>query len=297
MNQQRNFGYVFFYVVAGLFAVASGLFFWAANTQKAAQAAAQQPPTQRIVSKAIQDIREGDVVLTRDETGQITDYRRVVQTYERMSDHLRVLWFEDEQGERQKIETTNEHPFWIENKQQWLEAVDIEVGDTVTSPKGEIQTVVKSTYESHPEGVPVYNFEVEGFHTYFVHAKGTRAPPIWTHNMCAPKGLPAVKKAINSGIVHAGDQAVTKGIVDAAGRSGVIAELKELSKSITRNGFPSGTLPDPGKATSAISRADSVLVPFRDGAAVFEVGKNGTARLRTLLNAAELADAIKRLGL
>jgi hypothetical protein len=59
-------------------------------------------------------------------------------------------------------------------------------------------------------------------------------------------------------------------------------------------GFPAGTIPDPGKI---ISRADSVLVPFRNGAAVYEASKNGTARLQTVLSAAEFTAAKAKQGL
>jgi hypothetical protein len=112
----------------------------------------------------------------------------------------------------------------------------------------------------------------------------------------APKGivLPAVKKAVNSGIQHAGDQAVAKGLVGAAERATAIDELKVISDVISKTGFPVGTIPDPGKI---ISRADSVLVPFRNGAAVYEVSKNGTARLQTVLSAAEFGAAKAKQGL
>ena len=30
--------------------------------------------------------------------------------------------------------------------------------------------------------MPVYNFEVEGYHSYFVAARGTRGPPVLVHN-------------------------------------------------------------------------------------------------------------------
>jgi hypothetical protein len=54
--------------------------------------------------------------------------------------------------------------------------------------------------------------------------------------------------------------------------------LKTLGKSFKANGLPPGTIPDP-------KRADSVLVPFGNGFAVYEIMKNGTAVLRTVLGA------------
>jgi hypothetical protein len=53
--------------------------------------------------------------------------------------------------------------------------------------------------------------------------------------------------------------------------------LQDLGKSIQRDGFPEGTIPDtnPGR----------VLVPFgNDGYAAYQIKKNGNAILKTVLN-------------
>jgi hypothetical protein len=42
--------------------------------------------------------------------------------------------------------------------------------------------VTSNAREEHPEGITVYNVEVEGTHTYFVRAAGSDAEPIWVHN-------------------------------------------------------------------------------------------------------------------
>ena len=46
---------------------------------------------------------------------------------------------------------------------------------------GPVLIVQSITPQSHPEGVPVYNFEVEDDHTYFV---GTANGGTWVHNDC-----------------------------------------------------------------------------------------------------------------
>jgi len=43
---------------------------------------------------------------------------------------------------------------------------------------------VASAGEYHPEGVKVYNFEVEGDHTYFVEDGTGSQTAIWVHNKC-----------------------------------------------------------------------------------------------------------------
>jgi hypothetical protein len=90
-----------------------------------------------------------------------------------------------------------------------------------------------------------------------------------------PSSLPKVAKAVNSNLPHAAAQAAERGVFDSAGAAA--DALRDLSKSITQNGFPVGTLPD-------TAYADRVLVPIgNNGLAVYQVGANGTAILKTVL--------------
>jgi hypothetical protein len=53
--------------------------------------------------------------------------------------------------------------------------------------------------------------------------------------------------------------------------------LRDLSREITKSGLPEGTIRD-------TAHADRVLVPLKQGAyAVYQVAKNGTAKLTTVL--------------
>ncbi len=90
--------------------------------------------------------------------------------------------------------------------------------------------------------------------------------------------IPGLKviKAVNSDIVHAAERAVERGVFPDI-QSAKIA-LRDLGKKIRTDGLPAGTIADP-------KRADSVLVPFGSGWAVYEIRKNGTAILRTVLGA------------
>jgi hypothetical protein len=88
------------------------------------------------------------------------------------------------------------------------------------------------------------------------------------------KELPQVNKAVNSDIQHAADRAVERGVFPD--KKSAADALRALSKQITKDGLPDGTVIDP-------KRADSVLVPFGKGQAVYEITKKGTAVLRTVL--------------
>ena len=54
----------------------------------------------------------------------------------------------------------------------------------VDQPDGTNATVVSTAYEAHPAGITVYNFEVEGDHTYFVEDGQGRKTALWVHNRC-----------------------------------------------------------------------------------------------------------------
>ena len=134
--------------------------------------------------KNIEDVRVGDLVLTKDqydENGALV-LRPVRQVFRRTSDHLRVLDIEGDNGNVETLSTTDEHPFWAEGR-GWTLAGDLRPGDRVQESDGTWQSVLGSTRIERPEGVAVYNFEVEGEHTYFVaDAETSFSDPVWVHN-------------------------------------------------------------------------------------------------------------------
>jgi hypothetical protein len=180
-----------------MFVLLGGLCFWNGFSghepkNASAPATADTTPRPQYITKDIADIREGDIVLARDEFGNDLGLKRVVEVYGRTSDHLRILTFRAADGTEQTLKTTDEHPLWIEGHKSFVEAKDLAIGDKVSGPNGETQWLASTTYEPHPEGIPVYNFQVEDYHTYFVAEHGARAPPVLVHNADyvpdAPKG-------------------------------------------------------------------------------------------------------------
>ena len=59
----------------------------------------------RYVTKSIEDIREGDLVLSRDEHGTDMGLRPVTHVFKRTTDHLRILTFVSADGAEQTLET------------------------------------------------------------------------------------------------------------------------------------------------------------------------------------------------
>jgi RHS repeat-associated protein len=93
-----------------------------------------------------------------------------------------------------------------------------------------------------------------------------------------PLGLACVcppKKVSNSNLPHAIERSVERGVYPDA-RTASDA-LKELGKQIEKNGWPAGTIRD-------TANADRVLVPAgNNGMVVYQVAKNGTAKIKTVL--------------
>jgi hypothetical protein len=77
-----------------------------------------------------------------------------------------------------EIRTTSTHPFWIEEI-GWVSAGKLVRGDKVKLSTDKWADVTALCIEELEEPVKVYNFEVEGLHTYFVTSKG-----VLVHNVC-----------------------------------------------------------------------------------------------------------------
>ena len=74
------------------------------------------------------------------------------------------------------ISVTPDHEFWVVDK-GWVKAEDLVVGSLLTTEDGRVVDVDGITKR---EGdFQVYNFEVEGFHTYFISELG-----VLVHNAC-----------------------------------------------------------------------------------------------------------------
>lgn len=121
--------------------------------------------------KNIEDIKVGDRVLSKnDETGEQA-YKSVTHLYRDEKDIIYELSVGD-----QVIETTDNHPFWVEGK-GWVLAADLQVGDKLQRSNGNNLMIDSIKIVQHDKKVQVYNFTVADFHTYFVSGWG-----VWVHN-------------------------------------------------------------------------------------------------------------------
>jgi hypothetical protein len=146
-----------------------------------ASAHAVSVPSARYRTRNIEEIRPGDLVLARDEHGTQVGLRPVREVYRRTSFHLRHLTFADGQHRLQRLQTTDEHPFWSVTQNRFVTAGQLRRGELVTAPDGTCQTLAGTFRTEHPAGVPVFNFQVGEAHTYFVAQQGDNTP-VLVHN-------------------------------------------------------------------------------------------------------------------
>lgn len=120
--------------------------------------------------KAIELVKAGDLVLSKDEaTGEVAA-KPVTKTFVRQAPATLALTFSN--GET--IETTAEHPFFVQDK-GFTPAGLVALGNSIVTRAGPSLAVTK--VEKKDKSQTVYNFSVAGFHTYFVGSSG-----LWTHN-------------------------------------------------------------------------------------------------------------------
>jgi hypothetical protein len=146
-------------------------------------------PNGSLITRKIEDIQVGDLVLARNQydSDDDLDLRRVTRVFRKTSDHTRILRIQDDNGNVETIRTTNEHPFYVEGK-GWTAAGELTMGALLDQFDGSGAVVIGSACEAHPEGIAVYNFEVEGDHTYFVEDGDANQTTddfgVWAHNVC-----------------------------------------------------------------------------------------------------------------
>ncbi len=128
--------------------------------------------------QSVEEINEGDWGPARDEQIGEQTYRQVTRTFVRPSKPVRELEFQTNDGSTEKVRVTSEHPFRVKER-GWVEAAKLLPGDEVFTSAGGWVRVSNGAWVSQRQ--TVYNFEVEGFHSYFVGETG-----VWVHNTSCP---------------------------------------------------------------------------------------------------------------
>lgn len=137
--------------------------------------------------RPIETIAVGDVVVSRDpETGE-TSYRTVVETFVH-EDRSIVDIAISLDGHDEHVVATPEHPFYVVGD-GFIRVDELNPGDTIETATGSTARI--SSLQTLPTLTRVYNFEVDGDHTYFVGESH-----VWVHNACnikIPDGYVKIK--------------------------------------------------------------------------------------------------------
>lgn len=132
--------------------------------------------------KRIEEFVGGELVWSKDELTQKYDYRPVIGTKTTENQLIYKVVIRNQKGIEETLYTTEEHPFWI-NEKGWLKASLIEPEMQFIDRNNGVLQVVSQEKLARIE--TVYNIEVDEYHTYHVGKFGT-----WVHNAdcCALPG-------------------------------------------------------------------------------------------------------------
>ena len=129
-------------------------------------------------TKAIEDVRPGDIVRAYDfDAGKVVP-RKVLKVYRGQTYHLVDVCLGGE-----TLSPTQYHRFWVENEAAWLDAIDLAPGMQVRLTDGRLLTVDSVNVRDLDNPEPTYNLEVDGAHNYFVGENGIlvhNGPPLST---------------------------------------------------------------------------------------------------------------------
>lgn len=115
--------------------------------------------------RAIDQLVAGDLVVSRDVETGVTDCRAVESTVTHDDAEIVELRFADEAGHETVLQTTQEHPFWVEGT-GWVLAGDMALGTEVVSASGTRIWLASEILLA--ERQRVFNLHVDQFHSYFV---------------------------------------------------------------------------------------------------------------------------------
>ena len=158
--------------------------------------AAGTPVLTKYGLKPIESIKKGDLIASKNEKTLEIGWKPVtrVLTYNDRATYRLVLV--DEKNRKESYEVSDNHPFWVDGV-GWIDSIDLKHGMKIPSYNGGFLTVSKILALNRSP--TTYNFEVEGFNTYFVGEQGA-----WVHNIIcctkATKGVARIPGRVQSSI-------------------------------------------------------------------------------------------------
>ena len=131
---------------------------------------------------AIENIEPGMAVLSApEESGDRVEARPVLEVFQSVTTRLVTIHYDhdgDPETAEAALKATPGHPFFVPRLGGFIEADELQSGDKLLLASGEKAIVTSVTTRSGVR-VPVYNFAVAEFQTYFAGPGG-----VWVHNLC-----------------------------------------------------------------------------------------------------------------
>ncbi len=125
--------------------------------------------------RPIEDLKVGELVLSRGDADGALEARPITHTFERLAPSLVDVHVLTIDGARERVRSTPEHLYFTRDR-GWLGAGDLLAGEALTDREG--REVQVTAVVPVPQEAVVYNLEVDADHTYFV---GQSA--VWVHNL------------------------------------------------------------------------------------------------------------------
>ncbi|PRW64745.1 LamG-like jellyroll fold domain-containing protein [Actinopolyspora mortivallis] len=140
--------------------------------------------------EVIEEVELGDRVLATDpETGE-TEAKRVTATITGEGQKRLVEVTVDVDGDRggdtESVTATAEHPFWVPDRDEWVDAADLRAGDRVRTAEGE--QLLVTGIRTWTALQRVHNLTVDDSHTYYVDLDGREALVHNVNQQCWPDG-------------------------------------------------------------------------------------------------------------
>jgi hypothetical protein len=136
---------------------------------------------------AIESLREGDLVIARDEDNGVSGVFPVTALISRTAAEVIWLTLENEAGQTTRMGVTSEHPLFVVDD-GWTDAKEVVVGDLIRDAELLPLTVLAVEIDATP--TRVHNLEIADAHTYFAGELEA-----WGHNSRRP--TKSTKDAVN----------------------------------------------------------------------------------------------------
>jgi RHS repeat-associated protein len=113
--------------------------------------------------KQIEDVQQGDSVVSFDTTTGTKGSDRVIGLIRHGGTHL---WVRLQLSDGSEVDSTDRHPIWSKNREDWINAIELLPGDQVQTVDGKTVFVLRTSIQTRVTSA--YNLTVENRHTYYV---------------------------------------------------------------------------------------------------------------------------------